>query len=66
MAEFFGGMNERCSQRVRIEDMDADVFKVMLHFIYTDRASKLDEEPEMAMATAQHLLATADRYVYLC
>ncbi|XP_066385077.1 BTB/POZ and MATH domain-containing protein 1-like [Miscanthus floridulus] len=62
MAEFFGGMNERSSQSVRIEDMDADVFKVMLHFIYTDRASELDEEPEMAMAMAQHLLATADRY----
>ncbi|XP_066371250.1 BTB/POZ and MATH domain-containing protein 1-like isoform X2 [Miscanthus floridulus] len=61
MAEFFGGMNERSSQSVRIEDMDADVFKVMLHFIYTDRAPELDEKPEMAMAMAQHLLAAADR-----
>ena len=64
MAEFFGGMNERSSQSV--EDMDADVFKVMLHFIYIDRAPKLDEEAEMAMAMAQHLLAAADRYVYFC
>jgi len=46
--------------------MDADVFKVMLHFIYTDRAPELDEEPEIAMAMAQHLLAAADRYVYFC
>jgi len=46
--------------------MDADVFKVMLHFIYTNRAPELDEEPEMAMAMAQHLLAAADRYVYFC
>jgi len=66
MAEFFGGMNERSSQSVRIEGMDADVFKVMLHFIYTDRAPELDEEPEMVMAMAQHLLAAADRYVYFC
>ena len=66
MAEFFGGMNERSSQSVSFEDMDADVFKAMLHFIYTDRAPELDEEPEMAMAMPQHLLAAADRYVYFC
>jgi len=27
MAEFFGGMNEKSSQSVRIEDMEASVFK---------------------------------------
>jgi speckle-type POZ protein len=64
MAEFFGGMNERSSQTVRIVDMDDDVFKAMLHFIYTDRAPQLDKGPEVAMAMAQHLLAAADRYVY--
>lgn len=62
MAEFFGGMNEKSSQSVRIEDMDDDVFKAMLHFIYTDRAPQLDKAPEVAMAMAQHLLAAADRY----
>ena len=56
-------MNERSSQSVRIEDIDADVFKAMLHFIYTDWAPELDQEPEVAMAMAQHLLAAADRYV---
>jgi speckle-type POZ protein len=62
MAEFFGGMNERSSQTVRIEDMDDDVFKAMLHFIYTDRAPELDEEPDVAVTMAQHLLVAADRY----
>ncbi|KAG0515543.1 hypothetical protein BDA96_10G287800 [Sorghum bicolor] len=62
MAEFFGGMNERSSQTVRIEDMDDDVFKAMLHFIYTDKAPELDEEPDVAVTMAQHLLVAADRY----
>jgi speckle-type POZ protein len=59
-------MNERISQSVRIEGIDADVFKAMLRFIYTDRAPELDDEPEAAMAMAHHLLAAADRYVYFC
>ncbi|CAL5054308.1 unnamed protein product [Urochloa decumbens] len=62
MAEFFGHMNERSSQSVRIEDMQADIFKSMLHFIYTDMAPELDEEPEAVTTMAQHLLAAADRY----
>ncbi|KAG0515544.1 hypothetical protein BDA96_10G287900 [Sorghum bicolor] len=62
MAEFFGGMNEKSSQSVRIEDMEAAVFKVMLRFIYTDTAPELNEELEVAMAMAQHLLEAADRY----
>nr|CAB3468699.1 unnamed protein product [Digitaria exilis] len=61
-AEFFGDMSERSSQTVRIQDMQAAVFKAMLHFIYTDTAPELDEEPETAAAMAQHLLAAADRY----
>ncbi|TVU08492.1 hypothetical protein EJB05_41897, partial [Eragrostis curvula] len=63
MAEFFGHMEERSSQRVEIEDMEAAVFKTMLHFIYTDTVPELDDGPPEAAATmAQHLLAAADRY----
>jgi speckle-type POZ protein len=62
MAEFFGHMNEGRSQPVQIEDMQAVVLKAMLHFIYTDTAPELDEEPEAAATMAQHLLAAADRY----
>ncbi|CAN6177182.1 unnamed protein product [Urochloa humidicola] len=63
MAEFFGHMNERGSQSVRIQDMQPAVFKAMLHFIYTDTVPELDVEPVAAAATmAQHLLAAADRY----
>ncbi|KAL6603677.1 hypothetical protein ACP70R_044038 [Stipagrostis hirtigluma subsp. patula] len=62
MAEFFGHMNERSSQCVQIEDMEADVFKAMLHFIYTDTAPELEGPLEVVATMAQHLLAAADRY----
>ncbi|WVZ79010.1 hypothetical protein U9M48_026639 [Paspalum notatum var. saurae] len=61
MAEFFGHMIERSSQCVRVQDIEAAVFKFMLHFIYTDTAPELDEEPESAATMAQHLLVAADR-----
>ncbi|TVU08487.1 hypothetical protein EJB05_41892, partial [Eragrostis curvula] len=62
-AEFFGNMEERSSKCVQIKDVEASVFKAMLHFIYTHTAPELDEEPEATSATmAQHLLAAADRY----
>ena len=61
MAEFFGHMNEMRSKSVQIQDMEAAVFKAMLHFIYTDMVPELDEEPAVA-AMAQRLLAAADRY----
>jgi speckle-type POZ protein len=62
-AEFFGGMVERRSDSVEIKDMEAAVFKSMLHFIYTDMAPELDGdlEPQAAVTMAQHLLAAADR-----
>ncbi|KAJ1276485.1 hypothetical protein BS78_05G218000 [Paspalum vaginatum] len=64
MAEFFGPMKEMtvnscCS--VRIEDMEAMVFKALLHFVYTDSLPEIDEGVE-AMDMSQHLLITAARY----
>ncbi|KAL6874009.1 hypothetical protein ACP4OV_014091 [Aristida adscensionis] len=62
MAEFFGHMSERSSKCVQILDMDAAIFKAMLHFIYTDTAPELDGPPEAVATMAQHLLTAADRY----
>jgi speckle-type POZ protein len=62
MAEFFGAMKEKCSQRVEINDMEAAAFGVMLHFIYTDSVPDLEGELEAVATMAQHLLAAADRY----
>ncbi|XP_044958168.1 BTB/POZ and MATH domain-containing protein 1-like [Hordeum vulgare subsp. vulgare] len=62
MAQFFGDMKEKCSHRVEIEDMEAVVFKALLHFIYTDTVVEFDEKGEEVTMLAQHLLAAADRY----
>uniref|UniRef100_A0A0E0LEH0 BTB domain-containing protein n=1 Tax=Oryza punctata TaxID=4537 RepID=A0A0E0LEH0_ORYPU len=63
MAEFFGHMKEASSGRVVIEDMDAAVFEIMLHFIYTDTVPELNHQQEESATTmATHLLAVADRY----
>ncbi|KAJ4954909.1 hypothetical protein NE237_011692 [Protea cynaroides] len=66
-AQLFGPMKDRNTQCIKVEDMEAPVFKALLHFIY------LDDLPDMQELTglnskwastlmAQHLLAAADRY----
>ncbi|CAM0909315.1 unnamed protein product [Alopecurus aequalis] len=62
MAEFFGDMKETCSRGVEIRDMEAAVFRALLHFIYTDTVAEFDEKEEAVTVMAQHLLAAADRY----
>jgi speckle-type POZ protein len=47
---------------VEIEDMEAAVFKILLHFIYTDTVPELEQQQETSTVIAQHLLAGADRY----
>ncbi|RLN27724.1 hypothetical protein C2845_PM05G14010 [Panicum miliaceum] len=63
MAEFFGGMREKTSGRVKIKEIEPSVFGAMLRFIYTDAVPELDKKMEPTTATlAQHLLVAADRY----
>ncbi|CAM0958129.1 unnamed protein product [Alopecurus aequalis] len=62
-AELFGGMKEGNTTAgvVRIDDMEAEVFKALLCFAYTDSlpsGSKTEEEDVMC----QHLLVAADKY----
>ncbi|XP_047084527.1 BTB/POZ and MATH domain-containing protein 2-like [Lolium rigidum] len=59
-AVFLGSMKEKADARVRIEDTEANVFKAMLHFIYTDSLPLVEESDAVVMA--QHLLVVADRY----
>uniref|UniRef100_A0A0E0EY50 BTB domain-containing protein n=1 Tax=Oryza meridionalis TaxID=40149 RepID=A0A0E0EY50_9ORYZ len=59
-AEFFGSMKESDAAAggvVRIEEMEAQVFKVLLRFVYTDSLPKMEED-----IMCQHLLVAADRY----
>ncbi|XP_020081665.1 BTB/POZ and MATH domain-containing protein 2-like [Ananas comosus] len=63
-AELLGPMKEKSMQRIKIEDMEAAVFKALLHFIYSDSLPDLTDElaKESPALMAQHLLAAADRY----
>ncbi|CAL4986474.1 unnamed protein product [Urochloa decumbens] len=66
MAELFGGPGElnnaANTSLVRIDGMEPRVFKALLHFIYTDSFSEVDEGDDNKVAMAQGLLAAADRY----
>ncbi|GJM91003.1 hypothetical protein PR202_ga07337 [Eleusine coracana subsp. coracana] len=65
-AELFGDMAENSKRLIHIEDMDGQVFKFLLHFIYTDALPDMTaedkKEPHADEAMAQHLLVAADRY----
>lgn len=61
MAELFGPMKEKGMNCIRIDGMEARVFKAMLHFIYTDTVPEIIAKDD-AFVMAQHLLVAADRY----
>ena len=56
-AMFEHNMEEKRSSRVEVEDVEADVMREMLRFIYTGGISGLKDIP-----TVSHLLAAADKY----
>ncbi|CAL4916704.1 unnamed protein product [Urochloa decumbens] len=63
-AEVLGTMKESTSREaIRVDDMDEQVFRALLNFVYTDALPDFQdmEEHEQA-AMAQHLLVAADRY----
>ncbi|KAK1644151.1 hypothetical protein QYE76_061956 [Lolium multiflorum] len=61
-AEFLSPMKESTTTApIRIDDMEAQVFKALLTFMYTDALPDImDQHEEYVMA--QHLLVAADRY----
>ncbi|TVU31093.1 hypothetical protein EJB05_22762, partial [Eragrostis curvula] len=62
-AELFGTMKEgvTCTGVVRIDDMEPQVFKALLHFVYTDSLPEANEAEEEDVMS-QHLIVAADRY----
>lgn len=66
-AQLFGLLKEQDTQYVTIEEVQAPVFKALLHYIYWDVLPDLQdfvglETTGAATLMAQHLLAAADRY----
>ncbi|KAH9785987.1 BTB/POZ and MATH domain-containing protein 2 [Citrus sinensis] len=66
-AQLYGPMKDQNTQCIKVEDMEAPVFKALLHFIYWDSLPDMEELTGMSSKWAstlmsQHLLAAADRY----
>ncbi|CAM8973677.1 unnamed protein product [Rhodiola kirilowii] len=66
-AQLFGPMKDHNTQSIQVEDMEASVFKALLHFIYWDSLPNMQELTGLnskwaSTLMAQHLLAAADRY----
>ncbi|CAH9102843.1 unnamed protein product [Cuscuta europaea] len=65
-AQLFGPMKDR-ETNIKVEDMEAPVFKALLHFIYWDALPDMGEITGLNSMWAstlmtQHLLAASDRY----
>lgn len=66
-AQLFGPMRDQNTQCIKVEDMEAPVFKALLHFMYWDSLPDMQELTGLnttwaSTLMAQHLLAAADRY----
>uniref|UniRef100_A0A0E0LSI5 BTB domain-containing protein n=1 Tax=Oryza punctata TaxID=4537 RepID=A0A0E0LSI5_ORYPU len=62
-AELYGEMIERGTMCIDIKDMQPSVFRVLLHFIYTDALPDMgDLEGDDYVEMVRHLLVAADRY----
>ncbi|KAJ6719785.1 BTB/POZ AND MATH DOMAIN-CONTAINING PROTEIN 1-LIKE [Salix purpurea] len=66
-AQLFGPMKDQNTQCIKVEDMEAPVFKALIHFMYWDDLPDMEEldglnSKWVSTLMAQHLLAAADRY----
>ncbi|KAL6643062.1 hypothetical protein ACP70R_021243 [Stipagrostis hirtigluma subsp. patula] len=63
-AQLFGGMREGTISEdcIQIDDIAPQVFKSLLHFIYTDSLPETEGQDMAGATMMQHLLEAADRY----
>ncbi|CAO2187525.1 unnamed protein product [Urochloa humidicola] len=63
MAEFYRPMKEASRESITIEDIQPSVFKLLLHFIYTDSLPDIDDlDVDDKQEFVKRLLLVADRY----
>ncbi|RLN05006.1 hypothetical protein C2845_PM13G06470 [Panicum miliaceum] len=62
-AELYGPMREEGTEPIVVKDVQPDVFRALLHFMYTDALPPLDDlEQDDHSEMIRHLLVAADRY----
>uniref|UniRef100_A0A0E0EJA1 MATH domain-containing protein n=1 Tax=Oryza meridionalis TaxID=40149 RepID=A0A0E0EJA1_9ORYZ len=62
-AELYGGMKEREARSVAVDNIQPDVFRALLHFMYTDSLPDMDDvEDADYVEMIRLLLVAADRY----
>lgn len=66
-AQLFGPMKDQNTRCIKVEDMEAPVFKALLHYMYWDSLPDMQELTGLnskwaSTLMSQHLLAAADRY----
>ncbi|XP_078151112.1 BTB/POZ and MATH domain-containing protein 2-like [Carex rostrata] len=64
-AEFFGPMRKpKMEEHTKVKDIEPEVFMALLHYIYTDSLSKIEQELQFTHTTlAEKLLAVADQFL---
>ncbi|KAF7077967.1 hypothetical protein CFC21_082453 [Triticum aestivum] len=59
----FRALVESKRNYIRVDDMDVNVFEVLLHYVYNETLPDfMEETTEHALNMARHLLVAADRY----
>ncbi|KAG6597474.1 BTB/POZ and MATH domain-containing protein 2, partial [Cucurbita argyrosperma subsp. sororia] len=66
-AQLFGPLKDKDTRCIKVEDIEAPVFKALLHFMYWDNLPDMLDlvganSKWASTLVAQHLLAAADRY----
>ncbi|KAJ3675648.1 hypothetical protein LUZ60_004690 [Juncus effusus] len=61
-AQFFGLMSEKGAESIKMNDIEPEVFRDLLDFVYSDSMPKFDDDKMEPIILYQHLLVAADRY----
>ncbi|KAH0738665.1 hypothetical protein KY290_037370 [Solanum tuberosum] len=66
-AQLFGPMKDQNTEHIKVEDMEAPIFKALIHFMYWDVLPDMEELTGLntkwaSTLMSQHLLAAADCY----
>ncbi|KAJ3693254.1 hypothetical protein LUZ60_008734 [Juncus effusus] len=61
-AQFFGSIKWKEAEILKLDDIEPEVFRVLLHFVYSDSLPEFDDKQLDPVILHQHLLVAADRF----